>query len=500
MRKSRLLGLALTAFLACVAGEAKADSAVSALSYATTLTAGGFYFDQAFSSDRKLGIDTTIFGLSGNNLSILPAGLTSSLLANTGVTAGAYTPCLSATVNAQGQITSVASVACMLVGATAGGSLTGTFPNPTIAAKAISYANIQNETSQTVLCNPTGAQASPQECTLGANLSFVGNAISAAGAGATVTSVAAGNPGLMASPTSGAVVVSAQFPVQATRTTNTTLAAADAFTSIPMGCPSPCTVTINSSASNYFPQGYPVNIVATGSATVTVQIGTGSSTFYGATSTAGITSFTLNAPQNAYIQADNNGAPNNYLVTMGGGSAGTSGAFTKIGAYTAAAAATLDITALPATYSTIWINCPNLIPSANTGVTLSFLVGTGAGPTWHNSSVEWWFEYQTPNATAWANANSSSDTSEHLSVASAVGNLGKSWYDFKLNNYGTSTGTDLHNVKFEGTYLDTSGNPTTVFGEGDYFGGSSTAAITGIRIQPNANNISGTCTAYGLTQ
>lgn len=45
---------------------------------------------------------------------------------------------------------------------------------------AVTYAKIQNEGAATVHCNPTGAPATMSECTLGANLSFVGSVINTA--------------------------------------------------------------------------------------------------------------------------------------------------------------------------------------------------------------------------------------------------------------------------------------------------------------------------------
>jgi hypothetical protein len=59
-------------------------------------------------------------------------------------------------------------------------------PTAGILGSAVTYAKIQNETAQTVLCNPTGSAAAPSECTLGTNLSFSGSAINASGGGASI--------------------------------------------------------------------------------------------------------------------------------------------------------------------------------------------------------------------------------------------------------------------------------------------------------------------------
>lgn len=68
-------------------------------------------------------------------------------------------------------------------------SLTGTIATSQIAASAVTYAKIQNETASTLLGNPTGSSAAPSEITLGTGLSFSGSVLNSTGSFAPMPTV-----------------------------------------------------------------------------------------------------------------------------------------------------------------------------------------------------------------------------------------------------------------------------------------------------------------------
>ena len=84
------------------------------------------------------------------------------------------------TVDSKGRVTGVTTDALptsLPPNGTAGGDLTGSYPNPTIGANKVTYAKMQTETTGTVLGNFSGSAASPSEYQLGTGLGIVGGKI-----------------------------------------------------------------------------------------------------------------------------------------------------------------------------------------------------------------------------------------------------------------------------------------------------------------------------------
>jgi len=256
-----------------------------------------------------------------------------------------------------------------------------------------------------------------------------------------------------------------------------------------------------SSSAGFFPAQTPVNFINIGAGTVTVSIISGSSTFYGCS--ASTTSFTIPQYGNAYMQANQDGAPNNFVVNGSSCAVTAAGAVTKISTQTANnTAATLAFTALP-NYPVIELECSNII-LANNNIDLVFQIGEGAGPTYQTTGYYSVLDYTT-NSTGPARVYNMNVNGIVLNAGADINNTNANYnFDSSIKIYNIAATGNTKKIVFGPNTYD---GPTIIAvahgGGGDYNDG---VAITGVRIStsasgvsPSGNIVSGSCTAYGKT-
>ncbi len=159
------------------------------------------------------------------------------------------------------------------------GSGTGTFAT-TITPSAVTYGDIQNESTVTLLGNPTAGSAAPSEITLGAGLSFSGNTL--VGTGGTVTSVsvttANGVSGSVANPTTTPAISLTLGDITPTSVTAT---GAGSFGSLAVGSTGQFTVDASGNTATTGTLGAAATTVTVASgAALTISNGTVSSSNY----------------------------------------------------------------------------------------------------------------------------------------------------------------------------------------------------------------------------
>lgn len=136
-------------------------------------------------------IATAPLNIAGNTISVNTNGITSALLRQ-----GAALSVIGVTGNATANEADIAGTAAQVLRVNTGGTALafGTVDTAGITAAAVTYAKLQNETTLTLLGNPTGGAAAPSEITLSADLAFASTVLGIAAA-TTLTRKSTGNIG-----------------------------------------------------------------------------------------------------------------------------------------------------------------------------------------------------------------------------------------------------------------------------------------------------------------
>jgi hypothetical protein len=176
-----------------------------------------------------------------------------------------------------------------------------------IAASAVTYAKIQNETASTLLGNPTGSAAAPSEITLGSGLSFSGSTLTATGGGS--VSLTSTSAALVASPSpiTGTGSFALTNPINTQSGASYSFLSTDATKTVNMTNGSATTTALPVATTSGFTTGFATSLQTLGAGDT---LSATTSTINGITGSTGIK---LGAYQEAGIQSDGT----NYQVSLG---------------------------------------------------------------------------------------------------------------------------------------------------------------------------------------
>jgi hypothetical protein len=166
-----------------------------------------------------------------------------------------------------------------------------------------------------------------------------------------------------------------------------------------------------------------------------------------------------------------------------------------ISTQTASSSASLQFTNLATSYNTLFLECNQLVLSAN-GDAIVLKYGEGATPTWEAAHYDW-LESALNDQGGTADYENTSDSSIRLTYPSDPGN--SAGYSVTLNGYIYNIGSSslYKTAQITTNYFNTGRHFQEWTTSGTYTG--DTNAITGIEIVPGSGTISsGTCSLYGM--